>query len=164
MHGLINPRLIFWTGQPDNYSPFPLTQAPTQGLIRSLIGSIAQLVEQGIENPCVPGSIPGRATTNTKALSVLLTGLFCFCCCEINHKGTELTEKTKNNAEFACPRLWDSCTALFTFIDAENIWVATFAPTSTLIFPSTLQQSIHAQRQLLYLTFMNAWKRCHHHC
>ncbi len=25
-------------------------------------GSVAQSVEQGTENPCVPGSIPGRAT------------------------------------------------------------------------------------------------------
>ncbi len=33
-----------------------------EGLIRDLDGSIAQSVEQGIENPCVPGSIPGRAT------------------------------------------------------------------------------------------------------
>ncbi len=41
---------------------FPLTSPPSEGLIRTLIGSIAQLVEQGIENPCVPGSIPGRAT------------------------------------------------------------------------------------------------------
>ena len=27
-------------------------------------GGIAQLVEQWIENPCVPGSSPGLATTN----------------------------------------------------------------------------------------------------
>ena len=27
-------------------------------------GWIAQLVEQRIENPCVPGSIPGPATTS----------------------------------------------------------------------------------------------------
>ena len=26
------------------------------------VGFIAQLVEQGTENPCVPGSIPGEAT------------------------------------------------------------------------------------------------------
>jgi hypothetical protein len=45
---------------------FPLTSLLSEGLIRTLIGSIAQLVEQGIENPCVPGSIPGRATMNSK--------------------------------------------------------------------------------------------------
>ncbi len=28
-------------------------------------GEIAQLVEQRTENPCVPGSIPGLATTQT---------------------------------------------------------------------------------------------------
>ena len=27
-------------------------------------GSVAQLVEQGIENPCVGGSIPSRATSS----------------------------------------------------------------------------------------------------
>lgn len=32
-----------------------------------LRGSIAQSVEQRIENPRVPGSIPGRATTISKA-------------------------------------------------------------------------------------------------
>lgn len=45
---------------------FRLTVSRSKGLIRDLNGSIAQSVEQGIENPCVPGSIPGRATTNTK--------------------------------------------------------------------------------------------------
>ncbi len=30
---------------------------------RPLAGRIAQLVEQRTENPCVPGSIPGPATT-----------------------------------------------------------------------------------------------------
>ena len=32
-------------------------------LILQLDGSVAQLVEQRIENPCVGGSIPSRATS-----------------------------------------------------------------------------------------------------
>lgn len=48
------------------------------GLIRHLDGSIAQSVEQGIENPCVPGSIPGRATIKTQALTVHAARAF-FC-------------------------------------------------------------------------------------
>ncbi len=48
---------------------FRLTVSRSKGLIRDLNGSIAQSVEQGIENPCVPGSIPGRATKNAKASS-----------------------------------------------------------------------------------------------
>ena len=32
-------------------------------LLRGHFGEIAQLVEQRTENPCVPGSIPGLATT-----------------------------------------------------------------------------------------------------
>ena len=48
------------------------------GLIRHLDGSIAQSVEQGIENPCVPGSIPGRATIKFKAsASSHCWGFFC---------------------------------------------------------------------------------------
>ena len=31
-------------------------------ICRLLIGTIAQLVEQRTENPCVPGSIPGSTT------------------------------------------------------------------------------------------------------
>ncbi len=51
-------------------SPFNLTPTAPTGLIRDLDGSIAQSVEQGIENPCVPGSIPGRATTKFKSPSI----------------------------------------------------------------------------------------------
>ena len=47
------------------YSDHLTRLAPT-GLIPDLDGSIAQSVEQGIENPCVHGSIPCRATTSTK--------------------------------------------------------------------------------------------------
>ena len=36
--------------------------APT--LNNETIGFLAQLVEQWIENPCVPGSIPGETTGN----------------------------------------------------------------------------------------------------
>ena len=31
-------------------------------LIREYIGTLAQMVEQWTENPCVPGSIPGGTT------------------------------------------------------------------------------------------------------
>ena len=45
---------------------FPLVKIASTSLNpRPLIeGPLAQLVEQRIENPCVPGSIPGRATTS----------------------------------------------------------------------------------------------------
>src|SRR5690606_26297007 len=42
-------------------------------------GQVAQLVEQGIENPRVGGSIPSLATIQTNApQGVLLRGAFCF--------------------------------------------------------------------------------------
>ena len=41
-----------------------MTQNQSQSLIALLDGQIAQSVEQRIENPCVPGSIPGLATMN----------------------------------------------------------------------------------------------------
>ena len=44
-------------------------------IIDSLNGLVAQSVEQRIENPCVGGSIPPRATKN---LSSPLVGLFSF--------------------------------------------------------------------------------------
>ena len=34
--------------------------------VLGVIGSVAQLVEQGIENPCVGGSIPSRATSSSE--------------------------------------------------------------------------------------------------
>tara|TARA_R100000687_G_scaffold18218_4_gene14755 strand:+ start:1434 stop:1670 length:237 start_codon:yes stop_codon:yes gene_type:complete len=61
-HGCLNA-----TRRTSQDSEHDLTASTRAGLIPHLVGSIAQLVEQGIENPCVPGSIPGRATTNTKA-------------------------------------------------------------------------------------------------
>lgn len=39
-------------------------------------GLIAQSVEQGIENPCVPGSIPGQATIFYKLFKLSLDDLF----------------------------------------------------------------------------------------
>ena len=39
-------------------------------------GTIAQLVEQRTENPCVPGSIPGGTTENERVSKVTL---FSFC-------------------------------------------------------------------------------------
>lgn len=46
---------------------------------------IAQLVEQRIENPCVPGSIPGLGTIINKALAT--AGAFCFSC---KHSASDL--------------------------------------------------------------------------
>ena len=34
--------------------------------LHTLYGTLAQLVEQWTENPCVPGSIPGGTTLQTK--------------------------------------------------------------------------------------------------
>ena len=51
-----------------------------------MAGTLAQLVEQWTENPCVPGSIPG-GTTKRKAPQ-LSEGLFCF------QNKKKLTEKT----------------------------------------------------------------------
>tara|TARA_B100000925_G_scaffold236963_1_gene185727 strand:+ start:91 stop:345 length:255 start_codon:yes stop_codon:yes gene_type:complete len=52
----------------------------------AMAGTLAQLVEQWTENPCVPGSIPG-GTTKIKAPQ-LSEGLFCF------QNKKKLTEKT----------------------------------------------------------------------
>ena len=66
-------------------SSFFFTKAVAEGKLSCIInaiqrGEIAQLVEQGTENPCVPGSTPGLATLkdSVKAesffyLSVLLS-------------------------------------------------------------------------------------------
>ena len=35
-------------------------------LLKRYNGTLAQLVEQRTENPCVPGSIPGGTTSSTK--------------------------------------------------------------------------------------------------
>ena len=40
-------------------------------------GEIAQLVEQRTENPCVPGSIPGLATTFMQLMKSSLQLFFC---------------------------------------------------------------------------------------
>ncbi len=37
-------------------------------------GTLAQLVEQRTENPCVPGSIPGGTTK--KSRNIMFTGFF----------------------------------------------------------------------------------------
>ena len=39
-------------------------------------GTLAQLVEQRTENPCVPGSIPGGTTKKSRNFTVY--GIFCF--------------------------------------------------------------------------------------
>ena len=39
-------------------------------------GTLAQLVEQWTENPCVPGSIPGGTTKKSRNITVF--GIFCF--------------------------------------------------------------------------------------
>ncbi|VXB95174.1 hypothetical protein CHRYSEO8AT_450003 [Chryseobacterium sp. 8AT] len=41
---------------------FIITFAPLQKRSTKPNGFLAQLVEQWIENPCVPGSIPGETT------------------------------------------------------------------------------------------------------
>lgn len=38
-------------------------------------GTIAQLVEQRTENPCVPGSIPGGTTLKTKKTQLIINQL-----------------------------------------------------------------------------------------
>ncbi len=43
---------------------------PSEGASPSLLGALAQLVEQWTENPCVPGSIPGGTTANPHRLNV----------------------------------------------------------------------------------------------
>lgn len=43
------------------YPNFEIIFAPALGH-----GTLAQLVEQRTENPCVPGSIPGGTTTNPR--------------------------------------------------------------------------------------------------
>ena len=44
-------------------------------------GTLAQLVEQRTENPCVPGSIPGGTTLNPQHL----LRIFCIFSSKINH-------------------------------------------------------------------------------
>lgn len=41
---------------------FFLTQPAKNDKIHAVVAQIAQSVEQGTENPCVPGSIPGLGT------------------------------------------------------------------------------------------------------
>ena len=42
-------------------------------------GTLAQLVEQRTENPCVPGSIPGGTTLKTRnTLQTVRLRVFCF--------------------------------------------------------------------------------------
>jgi hypothetical protein len=44
-----------------------LAAMATDGYNHASLGLVAQLVEQRIENPCVGGSIPPRATKNSAA-------------------------------------------------------------------------------------------------
>ena len=66
-----------------------------------MAGTLAQLVEQWTENPCVPGSIPG-GTTKRKAPQ-LPEGLFCF------QNKEDLTMKKEN--------LFMYCRPLFSLFD-----------------------------------------------
>ena len=50
----------------------------SNALTLNSFASIAQLVEQRIENPRVPGSIPGRGTTYNEALIINDRGFFIF--------------------------------------------------------------------------------------
>ena len=65
-------------------STFPLAleaaEANVPYICAPLSGTIAQLVEQRIENPCVPGSNPG-GTTFQEAASQRL-----FCCTFVQHE------------------------------------------------------------------------------
>jgi hypothetical protein len=58
-----------------------LAGAETAGYNHASLGLVAQLVEQRIENPCVGGSIPPRATKNSAVLTKTPTfavGVFVF--------------------------------------------------------------------------------------
>ena len=46
------------------YPNFEIIFAPA--FIKGMKGTLAQLVEQRTENPCVPGSIPGGTTEETR--------------------------------------------------------------------------------------------------
>ena len=52
---------------PIDVKPRPSFAAPS-----SAPGKVAQLVEQRTENPCVPGSIPGLATTYNQLVTSVL--------------------------------------------------------------------------------------------
>ena len=79
-----------WRGHGQSFSPVhdasifillqddPETKVPY--ICAPLSGTIAQLVEQRIENPCVPGSNPG-GTTFQEAASQRL-----FCCTFVQHE------------------------------------------------------------------------------
>jgi hypothetical protein len=54
-----------------------MDEAALHAKIRRL-GLVAQLVEQRIENPCVGGSIPPRATKNSSEAPTLAVGVFHF--------------------------------------------------------------------------------------
>jgi hypothetical protein len=45
------------------------------------LGRIAQLVEQGIENPCVGGSTPSPATPSSRCFAALFVALLCAAGC-----------------------------------------------------------------------------------
>ena len=45
--------------------------------LHTLYGTLAQLVEQWTENPCVPGSIPG-GTTKTLDNQLIIKGFYFF--------------------------------------------------------------------------------------
>ncbi len=45
-------------------------------LVKTKAGTLAQMVEQRTENPCVPGSIPGGTTTPLKRWGFLFNYIF----------------------------------------------------------------------------------------
>ena len=56
-------------------NPKRITLVRSQKLQFFYVGTIAQLVEQRTENPCVPGSIPGGTTYLVGWMSGLVSGL-----------------------------------------------------------------------------------------
>jgi hypothetical protein len=62
--------------RPDLPNKFPCHSGAGVVEYQTSVGRIAQLVEQRTENPCVPGSIPGPATTFNPFVGVFSIGGF----------------------------------------------------------------------------------------
>ena len=61
-------RLAAW--RPAGRNPIDAKPGASFAAPSPVAGKVAQLVEQRTENPCVPGSIPGLATTYSQRLTV----------------------------------------------------------------------------------------------
>ena len=62
-----------------------------------MLGTLAQLVEQWTENPCVPGSIPGGTTLKSHTFSSM--GFFISMNLKFPFECQSLIKKTKNNSK-----------------------------------------------------------------